>query len=236
MRNQRFALAANFGMRLKTPRRVGICRGPDRPLPDCSHFVIGSLCDANHITRAREGGEPAGCEVAQAGTAAQRVSACGATGHARQRGGAAPTLVLLLGVGGAAVRSSRCGCATSTSCAAASRVHRNEVRVRGKFIVGSLKLEQEPHRGGCLRHDRVGRDRHRQMPRAPAVDRTARRLPSGSTGAVTAASADPRVPRTLRNGGLAGHLGGREPQGGAADARARQRGHDAGRVRRFVRV
>ena len=57
-------------------------------------------------------------------------------------GGAAPTLVLLLGVGGLRVRSSRCGCATSTSCAAASRVHRNEVRVRGKFIVGSLNSNE----------------------------------------------------------------------------------------------
>ena len=33
-----------------------------------------------------------------------------------------------------------------------------------------------------------------------------------------------------------GHLGGCQPQGGAADAGTRQRGHDAGRVRRFVRV
>ena len=48
------------------------------------------------------------------------------------------------------MRSSRCGCATSTSCAAASRVHRNEVRVRGKFIVGSLNSNENRTRGGCL--------------------------------------------------------------------------------------
>ena len=46
------------------------------------------------------------------------------------------------------MRSSRCGCGTSTSYAAASRVHRNEVR--GKFIVGSLNSNENRTRGGCL--------------------------------------------------------------------------------------
>jgi hypothetical protein len=32
----------------KTPRHVGISRGPGRPLPDGSHFVIISLCDVDH--------------------------------------------------------------------------------------------------------------------------------------------------------------------------------------------
>ena len=43
-------------------------------------------------------------------------------------------------------------------------------------------------------------------------------------------------PRTAPHRGLAGHLCGRQPQGGAADAGACQRGDDAGRLCRFVRV
>ncbi len=42
--------------------------------------------------------------------------------------------------------------------------------------------------------------------------------------------------RAAAHGGLAGHPRGRQPEGGAADARPRQRRDDAGRVRRSVRI
>ena len=65
------------------------------------------------------------------------------------------SLVLLLGVGGL-----RWGEAIALRVCDIDflrrriELHRNVVRVRDQFVVGTLKSEQEPHRGGaCLRHD-----------------------------------------------------------------------------------
>ena len=160
------------------------------------------------------------------------------------------SLVLLLGVGGL-----RWGEAAALRVGDVDflrrrvQLHHNAVMVNGRVIVGTLK-SQGPHRGATTVCDRRAiRHRGGQGPRrAPVADRGRYSAgPSGPNDVVVGlrggavpgrrpnVSAGDRA-RAAAYRGVASHLRGGEPEGGATDARARQRGDDAGRVHRFVRL
>ena len=152
----------------------------------------------------------------------------------------------------------RIGCATWTSCAAVSSCTATSSRVRSQFVVGTPQEQQEPYGGGARRSSptrsratAAGKGREDLL--WCARSRVGGYLHAPPAGPVLAGwpncggNAARRLDRDVPPGSLAhdaaahrgqpGHLGaGANREGGAADARARQRGDDAGRVRRPVRV
>ena len=178
----------------KTPRRVGISRGPDRPLPDGSHFVIGLLCDVNHILRRKKAANPTrGVKLPKQARPRNVYLSEFIVGSLKSNENRTVVVPALVMTALAATATGKC------------REHLQWTAPHGGYL-------RPPGRESWL----TG-----AVARCQAADETFPRVTAHAlrhTAASLAISA------------------GREPQGGAADARACQRGHDAGRVRRFVRV